>query len=82
MEKEKKYIIGEESKRLLNALEKFQEFQNTLTDALISMYGEDGGAQFFNEHKKDLDNVERIVMEYLRINFTTNMGFGNDTIEL
>ena len=80
---QKKYIIGESSKRLLTALEKFHEFQNSLLDALKFMYGEEAGENHFLELNDKLEDIERSgIMEYLRINFSSTIGTGKDTIEL
>lgn len=82
MEK-KNYVIGESSQRLLIALDKFHEFQTSLIDALTSIYGEEEGEKRFLELKERLEDIERSgIMEYLRINFGTQMGTGQDTIEL
>ena len=82
MKKEKNYIVGEESKKLLNALEKLQEFETSFLDALTLMYGEEDGNKQFNEHTPKLDDVGRIVMDYLRINFVSEMGVGKEVITL
>ena len=82
MNKEKNYIIGEESKKLLNALEILQEFKCSFLDALTLMYSEEQGNELFNEHNPKIEDVERIVMDYLRINFVTEMGEGKDEITL
>ena len=82
MEK-KNYVIGESSQLLLNALDKYHAFQNSLLEALTSMYGEKDGEEHFLELNDKLEEIERLgIMEYLRINFTIQMGIGKDTIEL
>jgi len=82
MEK-KNYVIGESSQLLLNALDKYHAFQNSLLEALTSMYGEEDGEKHFLELNDKLEEIERLgIMEYLRINFTIQMGIGKDTIEL
>jgi hypothetical protein len=80
---QKKYIIGESSQRLLTALEKFHEFQNSLLDALKFMYGEEAGENHFLELNDKLEDIERSgIMEYLRISFGLEMGINKQTIEL
>ena len=82
MEK-KNYVIGESSQLLLNALDKYHAFQNSLLEALTYMYGEKDGEEHFLELNDKLEEIERLgIMEYLRINFTIQMGIGKDTIEL
>lgn len=79
----KNYVIGESSQRLLIALEKYHEFQESLIDAYNLMYGEEGGNEHFSRVSDKLDELERTaIMEYLRINFVTEMGLGKDTINL
>ena len=82
METEKKYIIGKESALLLKALEKCEEFQSSFIDALILMYGDEDGNKRFNEHHHQFEEVERTIMEYLRINFISEMTGKNETITL
>jgi len=83
MAAKKHYVIGEESQSLLNALEKFHDFQNSLIDAYNLMYGEKDGNEHFIKVSDKLDELERTaIMEYLRINFVTEMGTGKDTITL
>ena len=82
MEK-KKYVIGETSKRFLIALEKFQDFETSLLDALEGMYGEEEGTKYFLELNPKLEELQRsAIMEYLRLNFVAEMGTGRDTITL
>ena len=79
----KNYVIGESSQRLLIALEKYHEFQDSLIDAYNFMYGEEWGNEYFSRVSDKLDEIERTaIMEYLRINFVTEMGLGKDTINL
>lgn len=82
MEQKRKYIIGEESALLLKALEKCEEFQSSFIDALILMYGDEDGNKRFNEHHHQFEEVERTIMEYLRINFISEMTGKNETITL
>ena len=79
----KNYVIGESSQRFLIALEKYHEFQDSLIDAYNFMYGEEWGNEYFSRVSDKLDEIERTaIMEYLRINFVTEMGLGKDTINL
>lgn len=82
MEQKRKYIIGEESALLLKALEKCEEFQSSFIDALVLMYGDEDGNKRFNEHHHQFEEVERTIMEYLRINFISEMTGKNETITL
>lgn len=79
----KTYVIGEDSRKLLDALDAYQVFVGELLDALVQIYGEEQGHKFYQEHRDTLDEVERIVMDYLRIQFTTQgMGTGKTTITI
>ena len=82
MKTSKKYVIGESSERLLKALDVFGLFQTELLEALEFMYGELKGGELFAENTQKLEEVERIVMEYLRINFTSEMGTGKEIVTL
>ena len=47
------------------------------------MYGEEWGNEYFSRVSDKLDEIERTaIMEYLRVNFVTEMGLGKDTINL
>lgn len=72
--KTKQYTVGENSRQFLNALDTFQQFENDFLDALIFQYGEEQGDKMYNSHLQQLEDVERIVMDYLRIQFTIQMG--------
>ena len=70
----KQYTISEESKGFLNALNTFQLFKDELLAALQLQYGEAQGEQFFLSHSAQFEDVERAVMDYLRIQFIQQMG--------
>ena len=72
--KSKQYTIGDNTRRFLDALDTFQEFKNDLLDALTATYGEERGEQ--------LEQVDRIVMDYLRPLFVMGMGTQADRVEL
>lgn len=78
----KTYTIGEDSRTLLDTLGKYQEFCNDFLDALTQIYGEEQANKFYQEHRDDLDQVERIIMDYLRIQFTQAMGTGKTEITI
>ena len=80
METKKTYVIGESSERLLKVLDLYKLFQDKLLEALELMYGEKQGSELYMEHDKELEDIERIVMEYLRINFTQEMGTGKEVV--
>lgn len=83
MATKKTYTIGEDSRRLLDALDTYQVFVGEFLDALVQIYGEESGNKFYQEHRDTLDAVERIIMEYLRIQFTTQgMGTGKTEITI
>lgn len=74
----KTYKIGEYSRRFLDALDAFQVFKNSYLDALTSLYDEEQGARLFADDADKLDDVERAVMDYLRICFTEALGATQD----
>ena len=80
--KTKKYTIGEESRQFLNALDTFQEFENDFLDALKHQYGEEQGDKLYNSHLELFEDVERVVMDYLRIQFTMLMGTDAEQVTL
>lgn len=73
----KQYTVGEDSRRFLYALDTFQQFKNTFLDALQNLYGEEQGEHLYLEHAPQFEDVERTVMEYLRVTFTQWLG-GDD----
>ena len=70
----KQYTISDESRLFLNALDTFQRFENDLLTALQNLYGEEQGEKFYFSHVEQFEGVERIVMDYLRVQFTMQMG--------
>ena len=82
MKTDKHFIIGESSKKFLMALEAFQDFKNLFMDALEYQQGEEQANQFFMEHLPKFEDVERIIMDYLRINFTSETADENETITI
>ena len=70
----RQYTIGEQSRLFLDALDTFQRFENALLDALTATYGEERGNRFFNDSHEQREAVERVVMDYLRVSFTMQMG--------
>lgn len=80
--KTKQYTVGENSRQFLNALDTFQQFENDLLDALQNQYGEEQGEQLYLSHLQQFEDVERIVMDYLRIQFTVLMGTDAEQVTL
>lgn len=80
--KTKQYTVGENSRQFLNALDTFQQFENDLLDALQNQYGEEQGEQLYLSHLQQFEDVERIVMDYLRIQFTLLMGTDAEQVTL
>ena len=74
MRTNKQDTVGEQSRRFLVALDTFQLFENDLLDALTETYGEERANAFYNSHADEFEAVERIVMDYLRVSFTMQMG--------
>lgn len=72
--KTKQYTVGECSRLLFDALDTFQEFKNDLLTALQHTYGEEQGDRLFDTHFDQFEAVERIVTDYLRQQFTIQMG--------
>ena len=82
METKKTYTVVEYSRRFLDALDAFTQFRNTLLDALTYAYGEEQGEKFSLSHTDEFDNVERIIMDYLRIQFTLEMTPNNRNVTI
>lgn len=82
MATKKPYTIGEDSRRLLDTLDAYQAFIGEFLDALVQIYGEESGHKFYDEHRDTLDAVERIIMDYLRIQFTQEMATGKTEITI
>lgn len=82
MKTNSKYIIGESSEHYLNALEAFQVFQDRFIQALEFSYGDEQANEYFMEHNPKFEEIERIIMDYLRINFILEMNGKNKTITL
>lgn len=72
--KTKQYTVGEISRQFLNALDTFQQFENDFLDALQTQYGDEQGEKLYLSHLQQFEDVERTVMDYLRIQFTVLMG--------
>lgn len=80
-EKERReYVISEESRQLLSALDKLIEFKEGLLDALTAIYGDKEGEEFFLEHTEKFEDMERIVMDYLRIRFTSERRVNGEAV--
>lgn len=83
MEKQnKQYEIGDDSRQFLNALDAFQMFENVFMDALQNLYGEEQGEQLYLSHVPQFEDVERTVMDYLRILFTQQMGTADERVTI
>ena len=80
--KTKQYTVGENSRQFLNALDTFQQFENDFLDALQAQYGEEQGEKFYFQHLQQFEDVERVVMDYLRIQFTQQMGTDAPAVEI
>lgn len=78
----KQYTVGEQSRQFLNALDTFQKFENDFLDALQAQYGEEQGEKLYLGHLQQFEDVERVVMDYLRIQFTQGMGGDASTVEI
>ena len=82
METKTNYTVGEYSRRYLDALNSFQGFKSTFYDALVAAYGEKTGDEMYHEHDTVLDAVERVVLDYMRYQFTLEMGTGKTEITI
>ena len=78
----KQYTVGESSRLLLDALDAFQAFKNTLLDALTSIYDDEQGDRMFNEHYDQFEAVERTVTDYLRQQFIKEMGTDREAVTI
>ena len=80
--KTKNYTIGEGTRRFLDALSLYKEFCGAFMDALTEEYGEKQGINFYHEHNEQLESIERIIMEYLHIRFSWEIGTDKAEITL
>lgn len=80
---EKQFTIGEESRRFLEALDALKAFESCFMDALTAQYGEKTGLKFWQErHADKCIEIEQAIMEYLRIQFTWEMGMNKAQISI
>ena len=70
----KTYTIGDATRRYLDALDAFAKFTNTFYDALTDEYGEKAGDEMYQTHVAQFEDVERTVMDYMRVQLTQEMG--------
>jgi len=78
----KQYKVGENSRKFLDALDVFAQFRNAFITALTETYGDDMADNFYSEYAEKLDDVERIIMDYLRVLFLEEMGTGKEIITI
>lgn len=76
------YCIGEQTRRYLDALNVFTEFENALMYALTETYGEEQGEQMILSHTEQFAEIERIVWDYMKIGITQQMGGGLAQVEI
>lgn len=70
----KVYTIGEYSQKFLDALDTLQAAESKFFEALTDTYGEKSADEFYQAHVEQWDAVERVIMDFLRILFTQEMG--------
>ena len=80
--KEKKFVIGEDSERYLNALDTFQTFKNTLLQALETEFGEEQANEMFLKNEGIFEAVENSVMGYLRDCMVIEMGTDKEIVTI
>lgn len=76
------YIVGEDSRRYLDALNVFQEFKNAFMYALTEMYGEEQGEQMYLSHNEQYEAIENTIWDYMRVPFTMKMGADLSQVEI
>ena len=76
------YVIGEDSRRYLDALNVFQEFKNAFFYALTEMYGEEQGAKMYHSHTEQYEAIENTIWDYMRVPFTMKMGADLEQVEI
>lgn len=82
MKTTKTYEIGDDSRLFLKALDTFQQFKDDFLAALTNQYGEEQGTKMFLSHSEQHDDVERGVMDYLRVQFSMQMGTDAERVVL
>ena len=80
--KEKQFVIGEYSRRYLNALDTFQTFKNTLLQALETEFGEEQANEMFLKNEGIFEAVENSVMGYLRDCMVIEMGTDREIVTI
>ena len=76
------YTIGEDTRHYLDALNAFAKFKTAFSDALNSVYGEEQGEKFYFSHTEQFDEIERTVLDYMRVGLTGEMGTGKQVITI
>lgn len=82
MEKQKQYIVGEQTRAYLDALDALTTFRGKFLDALTNAYGEQSGMKMYHEHDEQLDAVTLTVMDYMRYSMTEEMGTDKGVITI
>lgn len=80
--KEKQFVIGEDSARYLNALDKFHGFMNAFLDALTEYYGEEQGDEIFHRFDDKFDAVENLVLKELHGTMVMELGTDREIVTL
>lgn len=76
------YTIGENTRHYLDALNAFAKFTTAFSDALTAVYGEEQGNKFLLSHTEQFEEMERTVLDYMRIGLTSEMGTGKKVITI
>lgn len=73
MDKQTNYLIGEDTRRYLDALNAFQEFKNALIHAVFTDYGDEAGIDLYSRHDSLFDSVEGVIWAYMKPHIIEHM---------
>ena len=76
------YTIGADTRHYLDALNAFAQFKTVFSDALTAVYGEEQGEKFLLSHTEQFDEMERMILDYMRVGLTSEMGTGKKVITI
>lgn len=76
------YFVSDETRRFLDALNVFQEFENAFLYALTEVYGEQQGEQMYLAHVEQYEAMEDTVWDYMRATITQQMGADKNEVTI
>ena len=80
--KKKQFVIGEDTERYLNALDKFHGFKNEFLDALTEYFGEEQGDRIFQSYSEQFDAVENLVLHEMYGSMSMELGTDKEIVTI